>query len=373
VASLVRSNPAASIGFIGDAERINVLLSRARHGIILVGNAKCLLASKSRSSSTNHWQTVLSQPSIKVAPYIPLLCPRHDVCSEPRTAAELREVAPHGGCVLPCCELLECGHQCPDLCHPFRDDDEPHVSITSCTVRCTSRCAAGVHNVEHQCGHASVCRTVVEDKCLEGGHAVQRMCYLSIKVAECKTCEEVAKHTKRIEALRAATKKAKQELEEETARKRLNEAEKFEKQLAEMERAEAAAEHEADIQKVKDERKAHLERLKRKQERTRERLARDIKRVQAETAATVRQERDATDALVRDAQETLAQLHLRAGGELEAVTQRDEAAQVLVGKIKALNDDLQHVGRDVECLVCLTHAKHTDGVECETDTSGAGE
>ena len=43
VASLVRSNERGALGFLKEAPRVNVLLSRARDGLILVGNSECLL------------------------------------------------------------------------------------------------------------------------------------------------------------------------------------------------------------------------------------------------------------------------------------------------------------------------------------------
>lgn len=46
IASLVRSNAAGKIGFLGEPQRVNVLLSRARDALILVGNPHCLCGSK---------------------------------------------------------------------------------------------------------------------------------------------------------------------------------------------------------------------------------------------------------------------------------------------------------------------------------------
>eukprot|EP01117_Protostelium_nocturnum_P020694 TRINITY_DN9444_c0_g1_i1.p1 TRINITY_DN9444_c0_g1~~TRINITY_DN9444_c0_g1_i1.p1 ORF type:complete len:229 (+),score=46.88 TRINITY_DN9444_c0_g1_i1:1-687(+) len=47
IASLVRSNQEKSIGFLQEQERVNVLLSRARHGMIIVGNLNTLTEAKS--------------------------------------------------------------------------------------------------------------------------------------------------------------------------------------------------------------------------------------------------------------------------------------------------------------------------------------
>jgi hypothetical protein len=42
IASLVRSNAAGKLGFLNEPQRVNVLLSRARDALILIGNANCL-------------------------------------------------------------------------------------------------------------------------------------------------------------------------------------------------------------------------------------------------------------------------------------------------------------------------------------------
>ena len=56
IVSLVRSNRDNKIGFMNEARRVNVLLSRARHGLVLVGNDECL---KAGSKKLKTWDTVL--------------------------------------------------------------------------------------------------------------------------------------------------------------------------------------------------------------------------------------------------------------------------------------------------------------------------
>jgi hypothetical protein len=55
IISLVRSNPDGRIGFLKMANRVNVLLSRAKHGLYLVGNPETLRA----QPEGNIWPAVL--------------------------------------------------------------------------------------------------------------------------------------------------------------------------------------------------------------------------------------------------------------------------------------------------------------------------
>ncbi len=51
--SAVRSNDRGKIGFLENYRRINVALTRAQHGLIIIGNAETL-------STNQKWQTLIS-------------------------------------------------------------------------------------------------------------------------------------------------------------------------------------------------------------------------------------------------------------------------------------------------------------------------
>ena len=91
--------------------RINVALSRAKHGLYILGNACNLRKNKT-------WATVIDEMEShgQIGPGIPILCSRHpeqtQLVSKP---GELGRFAPGGGCLLPCGIQLPCGHICPSV------------------------------------------------------------------------------------------------------------------------------------------------------------------------------------------------------------------------------------------------------------------
>ena len=54
--SAVRSNPRGEIGFLENERRINVALTRAKHGLIIVGNAATLSANPKWKTLIDHFK-----------------------------------------------------------------------------------------------------------------------------------------------------------------------------------------------------------------------------------------------------------------------------------------------------------------------------
>ncbi|KAA8498679.1 NFX1-type zinc finger-containing protein 1 [Porphyridium purpureum] len=131
IVSLVRSNIDGSIGFLKEAERVTVLLSRARMAMYLIGNSETF-----RSHSL--WDGTIFpilDASHAVLDYIPSVCTKHGVYEALRTPEDFRlrrcswECEHRGACEhecgvpcdrlpcdLRCNELLKCGHQCISVC-----------------------------------------------------------------------------------------------------------------------------------------------------------------------------------------------------------------------------------------------------------------
>lgn len=137
IVSLVRSNKEKKVGFLRTTNRINVLLSRAQHGMYLIGNADTYCA-------VPMWAKVVGmlRATDSVGESFRLCCPRHAETeikvSQPEDFARL---SPEGGCRLICDRRLEdCGHQCQARCH-------------SEAMHQTFPCQQPCRRLYSQCGH----------------------------------------------------------------------------------------------------------------------------------------------------------------------------------------------------------------------------
>jgi hypothetical protein len=163
IVSLVRSNDRQNVGFLKTTNRINVLLSRAQHGMYLIGNAETY-------SSVGMWQKVIGmlRATDSVGKSLALCCPRHpDTDAEVQQPDDFHKLSPEGGCREACADRLECGHQCGARCH-----SEAMHAVFLCEQSCQRRhqpcdhacqkatcgepcgkCMILVDNVQLPCGH----------------------------------------------------------------------------------------------------------------------------------------------------------------------------------------------------------------------------
>ena len=146
VASMTRSNSKFDIGFMQAPERLNVLLSRARNGMILLGNMETYLhARKGGHLWTKFFK--MMQDAGHIYDGFPLQCAKHPnkktIVSSPK---EFDTVAPDGGCDAPCGVLLNCKiHNCPQKCHQIWDH-----SKMQCEKTLTAQCPKG-HTIWFKC------------------------------------------------------------------------------------------------------------------------------------------------------------------------------------------------------------------------------
>lgn len=178
IISLVRSNRKGQIGFLSDAKRVNVLLSRARNSMFVIGNMETFRSSK---AGEELWGPLLDKLEIDgtLKPYLESYCERHveDVVhlSDPDSFRKLR---PNGGCLEKCSFRMNCGHGCPLRCHPI---DPRHERIKchepclrrpvqckmghSCPKECSQDCGEYTADVRATlpCGHAQIAECNVAD------------------------------------------------------------------------------------------------------------------------------------------------------------------------------------------------------------------
>lgn len=169
IISMVRSNGSGDAGFLKEPERINVLLSRAKHGMIIVGNKTTFLNSKKAGPVLKPLMDLLTGLDC-LMDHVPSYCQTHPNDSvQLRCPDDFKMLRPNGGCLLPCNFRLSCGHACPQHCH-FLDQahsrikcyrpcprfpiscPERHPCPKLCYEECGS-CTVDILNVPLKCGH----------------------------------------------------------------------------------------------------------------------------------------------------------------------------------------------------------------------------
>ncbi|KAF9302798.1 hypothetical protein BGZ74_004840, partial [Mortierella antarctica] len=138
IISLVRNNTAndrvasGRIGFLKSPNRTNVLLSRAQHGMFILGNATLMEREKN-----GIWPSVIKElrDHNRIGKGFPLVCKNHPkTIRSVGSAAQLKAMAPHGGCDQACGYGMPCGHACPLQCHP--DDIEHRLIVGPLELSC---------------------------------------------------------------------------------------------------------------------------------------------------------------------------------------------------------------------------------------------
>jgi hypothetical protein len=175
IVSLVRSNKSSDIGFLRERARRVVAQSRARLGMIFVGDARTFSGAGSEGAC---WANLIGRMTRQgcCSREISLCCATHRDCIARVVGATAKRAA-HGSaqhtdaetivknalCSRKCGGALPCGHICKRLCHGGRMDL-----------------------------HRAPCLELVDDTCA-AGHAIQRRCFQIASDCACSACAEVAR------------------------------------------------------------------------------------------------------------------------------------------------------------------------------------
>ncbi|KAK5630234.1 hypothetical protein RRF57_005949 [Xylaria bambusicola] len=158
IVSLTRSNNDGDIGFMSSPERLNVLLSRARNGLILIGNAETFMASRKGGPL---WKRFLDMLKAQNHFYngLPVKCEQHPTrLAMLQRPEDFDRECPDGGCKEP--------WSCPRSCH---------------------------HRVDHS---KMKCEKVVDVTCPKG-HVQKRRCHEK-RVSKCRQCDNEEKRAEKV-------------------------------------------------------------------------------------------------------------------------------------------------------------------------------
>lgn len=210
IISLVRSNLQKKCGFLSTSNRINVLLSRAKHGMYIIGNS-------STYYNVPMWEEVIDMLSASdcIGTSLELQCSRHpDTPIRVSEPDHFKLFSPESGCNLPCDKRLHCGHSCTGRCHsdilhnvvhclepcPRPQKGCDHACPRRCGDPCLDRCSVQLKNINLAlpCGHrlssakcwetqdpASIrCRVLVRRTVPGCNHDVEVQCHEDVASAK---------------------------------------------------------------------------------------------------------------------------------------------------------------------------------------------
>ncbi|KAL3140347.1 hypothetical protein ABBQ38_004611 [Trebouxia sp. C0009 RCD-2024] len=189
ILSLVRNNKDGSIGFLKTSNRVNVMLSRAKHGMYILGHAETLTANK----KSNMWHEVLDmlEDNDAIGESLPVVCVNHpNQVTQIRAARDFDTFVRDGGCSLQCTARMPCGHTCPRMCHP---DDPRHLAL-ECMKPCTHELQPCGHPCQKLCYERAqapdevICSEAVTVKLSQCNHTIDVKCGEVAAVQAASTC-----------------------------------------------------------------------------------------------------------------------------------------------------------------------------------------
>lgn len=176
--SLVRSNSSGAAGFVKVRNRICVALSRAKHGMYVIGNFSMF------ESSSELWKKICNdmKKNSKISDSLALVCSKHPQGNlvQAKTADDFKS-CPNGGCTQICGEVMLCGHSCTFLCHPLSHEQFKCYApcIKPRPINCSHPCKKVCWQI---CGP---CPVTVTKKRIFCGHSRSISCGSDIDAIRC--------------------------------------------------------------------------------------------------------------------------------------------------------------------------------------------
>ncbi|GMT34830.1 hypothetical protein PFISCL1PPCAC_26127, partial [Pristionchus fissidentatus] len=219
ILSLVRSH-SGGVGFLAIANRITVGLTRAQHGMYVIGNFEDI------ANYSGLWNDIVnSLNNAHLIDYaIPVVCQRHGYEQGIKINSDFQRLTPASGCQDICRYEMSCGHRCKATCHPpyqhenglncdangqdYTCKEQCIKRCSKCDARCKRKCTQDcgscheVVTIELDCGHTVRCecgaRTLARCKepcsvVLDCGHACQNKC--SVDCVTMEKCEQGTPYT----------------------------------------------------------------------------------------------------------------------------------------------------------------------------------
>ena len=183
--SLVRSNNEGNIGFLKTPNRVNVMLSRAKHGMIIVGSSQTFLKKHKKSLLGKVIQSLKDDNLF--GDYLSFICKQHKKETRISNIDEFKKKCIDGGCDELCNSRLPCGHKCPRKCHP---SDLQH-KFTQCFQPCARRFKDCEHKCKRQCYEDCLCEVQITYKFPTCSHSTTIKCYEKNNNIKCRKLIDV--------------------------------------------------------------------------------------------------------------------------------------------------------------------------------------
>lgn len=186
--STVRCNEEGNSGFLKISNRMNVMLSRAKHGMIIFGSSRTM-RKEGKAKMFLNILGLLDERQMVGNGEIVLKCQNHGYSTIVKSAKDIRNLTPDGGCMEKCRARLVCGHACPKMCHV---DDLQH-EWTQCLEPCDRQINSCGHFCKRRCFEKCICDYVYPVRELSCGHKLSNITCTNWQIAMLRDCTRPTK------------------------------------------------------------------------------------------------------------------------------------------------------------------------------------